>query len=850
MIGEAPKRIPSGIEPVDKLQDGLETGQLYLVHGESAGKSLFGIKFLIEGLKRGENGALVIRYSPEDAVRRFARLGYDCLEDVYSGRLVILEYSDDIILQISRLRELTPVLRELEWLLGETKPRRLVFDPVASLVVGETGNLKSRVEEFSGWARSFGGTAVMIANGESQQELIEHLMPLVAESIKFELKETDDRATRFIIFEKTPYLPPQPIEVDPSRGIFLLGRLPFVKPVQQAEPVRKDEPEEQTQREAEPRPRYRPEVYTPETAPLTPLTIPPLSPDTEPRAATPEPLKLDSTFELEAISEGPLIQHDFSDVLESIADLELPEEVEAQAPGKPTQVTPEAAPVPGLTGQLDSLYEVEAETAEAEEGEQPATLFDAAREAPAPLVDISDSSSPLDLDEFSEEFDRATRPEPAQAAPPAPPRPEAETAQGEATQEGAKQVGATGGRRRRTRTSDVKIDSMIAARATEMLLRPPDSKTEAGAQTSQPVTASPLAKDKEGAAESSSVVDSKSFNVLVIDDDPESCQAVSQTLADYTVEVVHDGLSGLAKLISFKPDLIVLDIDLPIIDGFKVLEHIRQSLNMPIIVVSGLRVRASDRVMSSELGADYYLTKPFSVKELRQKARQLIARYRGIDSWITHRPMTERAAPAIATTEHSAAEPEAESIEASADQFTPYAEFTSEVERRVRAAMETGSPFSIVGCRATRMTAGGGRVALKMFELSRALIRDTDLISTNPRNDLVIMLADADAFGARAFISRLRGRLAAELNEEPSVWLRSFPELEEASGARASEIAPANGGKRQRRAGDAERDELKADRQHATAAEPPQPEEAKRPGARVPERPDLRESYLELLEHL
>jgi hypothetical protein len=212
--------------------------------------------------------------------------------------------------------------------------------------------------------------------------------------------------------------------------------------------------------------------------------------------------------------------------------------------------------------------------------------------------------------------------------------------------------------------------------------------------------------------------------------------------------------------------------------------------------------------------------------------------------------MTERAAPAIATTEHSAAEPEAESIEASADQFTPYAEFTSEVERRVRAAMETGSPFSIVGCRATRMTAGGGRVALKMFELSRALIRDTDLISTNPRNDLVIMLADADAFGARAFISRLRGRLAAELNEEPSVWLRSFPELEEASGARASEIAPANGGKRQRRAGDAERDELKADRQHATAAEPPQPEEAKRPGARVPERPDLRESYLELLEHL
>src|SRR6266850_6667519 len=129
--------IISGIEPVDELLGGLERGQLYLVHGDAFGKSLFGIKFLIEGLKQGENGALVIRYSPEDAVRRFARLGYDCLEDVYSGRLVILEYSNEIIQQIARLRALSPVLRELEWLLGETKPQRLVFDPVTNLVVGE-----------------------------------------------------------------------------------------------------------------------------------------------------------------------------------------------------------------------------------------------------------------------------------------------------------------------------------------------------------------------------------------------------------------------------------------------------------------------------------------------------------------------------------------------------------------------------------------------------------------------------------------------------------------------------------------------------------------------------------------
>src|SRR6185295_8636237 len=229
MSAKAPKQIRSGIEPVDKLLGGLEIGQLYLVHGDASGKSLFGIKFLIEGLKRGESGALVIRYSPEDAVRRFARLGYDCLEDVYSGRLVILEYSNEIIQQIARLRALSPVLRELEWLLGETKPQRLVFDPVTNLVVGD-GNLESRVQEFATWASSFGATVALIANGENE-EVIRDFETLVSESFRFEVKEMDDRATRFLVFEKSPEIADQPIEVDPSRGVFLLSRAHTVEPI-------------------------------------------------------------------------------------------------------------------------------------------------------------------------------------------------------------------------------------------------------------------------------------------------------------------------------------------------------------------------------------------------------------------------------------------------------------------------------------------------------------------------------------------------------------------------------------------------------------------------------------------
>jgi CheY-like chemotaxis protein len=197
--------------------------------------------------------------------------------------------------------------------------------------------------------------------------------------------------------------------------------------------------------------------------------------------------------------------------------------------------------------------------------------------------------------------------------------------------------------------------------------------------------------------------------------------------------------------------------------------------------------------MASELGADYYLTKPFSAKELKYKARQLIARYRGLSSWIIN-PSSASAAPAARD-----AEPAAAATASEQELFTPYAEFAAEVDKRVKAAMDHGAPFSIVGCRLPQMTANGGRLALKLFEIVRALARDSDLTSTDPRNDLVILLADAGASGARAFASRLRSRVIDELNQEPVLWMRSFPDLEEAT---APVDTPVQAGKFNRRSGD------------------------------------------------
>jgi CheY-like chemotaxis protein/KaiC/GvpD/RAD55 family RecA-like ATPase len=819
MQSESGNTIISGIEPVDELMGGLRRGQLYLVHGEASGKSLFGIKFLIEGLKQGENGALVIRYSPEDAVRRFARLGYDCLEDVYSGRLVILEYSDDIIQKIGRLRELTPVLRELEWLLGETRPERLIFDPVASVLAGSEGNFDARAREFAEWAGSFGATVVLIAN-ESHQEIINSFEPLVAESFRFDVREMGDRAARFIAFEKSAVIPDQAIEVDPSRGVFLLGRAysTDVPGSTQAAPQPPSSAELESIRE-ELR-AARAGTRTDEPEPIVDID---LLADDSITARTPDTYDTgslarqdqDNTRRTRKLT--PLEEKEFQAPrggwTPPVADVTSREEVEhpLDAPISPS------TPAPHFEGQLDELSYL--------------------------LDDLTGSASPLDLDLPELSFSltdtdsvRSDR-EPAVVEPIAlasAERQEPSIVHRESETPSTVDEQVKARTTRHGRASDLKIDSAMAARAVELLLHPPESDTDFST-VSATARRRTVRESIQSESPTEAEVKAKDFNVLIIEDDPETCDLLTQTLGDYSLEVVHDGVSGLAKLISFKPDLVVLDFDLPIIDGFKVLTLIRSALNVPIMIVSGSRMRAIDRVMASELGADYYLTKPFSAKELKHKARQLIARYRGLSSWIMN-PSDFSSAPDAA----AYVEPAPAAVETAPELFTPYADFAEEVDKRVRAAMDNGAPFSIVGCRLPQMTADGGRPALKVFEIVRQLTRDSDLTSTNPRNDLVILLADAGASGARAFAGRLRARIADELKQEATLWMRSFPDLEEsteaASAADTQVAAAASGGSFSRRSSDPAQNQSSA----ALAVKDKQ-------GVR---NADPRASYIEFLEHL
>jgi DNA-binding response OmpR family regulator len=116
--------------------------------------------------------------------------------------------------------------------------------------------------------------------------------------------------------------------------------------------------------------------------------------------------------------------------------------------------------------------------------------------------------------------------------------------------------------------------------------------------------------------------------VLVVDDDPTVSDVVRRylELADFDVTLAADGLSALAAAQDDRPDLVVLDLMLPGIDGLEVCRRLRATGDdLPIVMLTALGGEA-DRVLGLELGADDYLTKPFSPRELVLRIQSILRR--------------------------------------------------------------------------------------------------------------------------------------------------------------------------------------------------------------------------------
>lgn len=115
--------------------------------------------------------------------------------------------------------------------------------------------------------------------------------------------------------------------------------------------------------------------------------------------------------------------------------------------------------------------------------------------------------------------------------------------------------------------------------------------------------------------------------ILIVEDDRTLQETLAYNLKKegYLVESVDDGLAALEKTRQTNPDLILLDIMLPGLDGFEVCRILRKDMNIPILMLTA-RDDEIDRVVGLEVGADDYLSKPFSMRELIARVKALLRR--------------------------------------------------------------------------------------------------------------------------------------------------------------------------------------------------------------------------------
>lgn len=117
------------------------------------------------------------------------------------------------------------------------------------------------------------------------------------------------------------------------------------------------------------------------------------------------------------------------------------------------------------------------------------------------------------------------------------------------------------------------------------------------------------------------------MRILIADDDPQILRALRITLTakGYEIFTATDGAQAIAEAVDHEPDLVILDLGMPELDGLEVIHAIRGWSSAPILVVSG-RAGAADKIEALDAGADDYVTKPFSVGELLARIRALTRR--------------------------------------------------------------------------------------------------------------------------------------------------------------------------------------------------------------------------------
>ena len=115
--------------------------------------------------------------------------------------------------------------------------------------------------------------------------------------------------------------------------------------------------------------------------------------------------------------------------------------------------------------------------------------------------------------------------------------------------------------------------------------------------------------------------------LLLVDDDVELCGLMKEyfTSHGHTLDYVHNGRDGMARALTGNYDLVILDVMLPVLDGFEVLRQVRRKSAIPVVMLTA-RTERRDRVAGLDAGADDYLPKPFGPEELLARVRAVLRR--------------------------------------------------------------------------------------------------------------------------------------------------------------------------------------------------------------------------------
>ena len=123
--------------------------------------------------------------------------------------------------------------------------------------------------------------------------------------------------------------------------------------------------------------------------------------------------------------------------------------------------------------------------------------------------------------------------------------------------------------------------------------------------------------------------------ILIVDDDNELTELLDEFLSEhkFKTKVFHNPMEALSSLKTSVPDLILLDIMMPEMDGFQLLRKIRETLDVPVIMLTA-KGEVSDKVVGLELGADDYLAKPFEPRELLARIQSILRRVNSKNSMV------------------------------------------------------------------------------------------------------------------------------------------------------------------------------------------------------------------------